>query len=176
MWWNMNVVQIALNLSRRLYSLFFSSVRRGAEVCLFVLIALIVVEVFSRYVLNKPTLIAYELSSYLLVGITYLALAYGLQQGSHIRVTIFVDCLPGRLHKWWALIFDSIVLVCIIVLMWKSIGLVLMSFESGVRLATYLRTPLWIPQALVPIGLGMFVMEALRQLVVQAKGLQKARR
>jgi len=35
---------------------------------------------------------------------------------------------------------------------------------------------LWIPQAIVPIGLGMFVLEALRQLVVQAKGLQKARR
>ena len=176
MWWKMKVVQIALNLSRRLYNLFFSSIRGGAEVCLFVLIALIAVEVVGRYALNKPTLITYELSSYLLVGITYLALAYGLQQGSHIRVSILVDCLPSRLHKWWTLIFDSIVLVCIIVLMWKSIGLVVMNFESGVRLATYMRTPLWIPQALVPIGLGMFVLEALRQLVVQAKGLQKARR
>ena len=137
------------------------------------LIALLVVDVFGRYVLNKPMLIAYELSGYLLVGITYLALAYGLQHGSHIRVTIFVDFLPARLRRWWNLILDSVVLVCIIVLMWKSVNLVEMSFESGARAATYLRTYFWIPQAIVPVGLGMFVLEALRQLVVQAKELMK---
>lgn len=137
------------------------------------MIALIAIDVFGRYVLHRSTLIAYELSGYFLVGITFLALAYALQQGSHVKVTLLVDYLPRSLHKWWALILDSVALLFIAILMWKSIDLVRSSLETGTRAGTYLGTPMWIPQLIVPIGLGMFVLEELRQLVVEAKELFK---
>jgi len=167
----MKAVQVVINLPRRLYKLLFSSVRGAAEACLFVVIGLLAVDVIGRYVFDRPTLISYEITGYLLVGITFLALAYGLREGSHVKVTILVDYLPASLRKWLALIMDSVALIFIIVLMWKSIDLVRLSLETGTLSMTFLATPMWIPQLIVPIGLGMLVLEVLHQLVVQAREL-----
>lgn len=171
----MKAAQIVINLPRRLYKLLFSSIRGVAEACLFGVIGLLAVDVIGRYVFHKPTLISYEITGYLLVGITFLGLAYGLQQGSHVKVTILVDYFPASLRRWWILILDSIALVFIIILMWKTIDLVKLSLETGTLSMTFLAAPMWIPQIIVPIGLGMFVLVALCQLVVQAKGLFKTR-
>ena len=50
-------------------------------------------EVVSRYVFNEPTVWATEYSTYLLLGMTFVGLAYAQKHGSHIRVELLV----GRL-------------------------------------------------------------------------------
>jgi len=137
------------------------------------MISILVVDVVGRYVFQRPTLISFEMTGYLLVGITFLALAYGLQQGSHVRVTVVVDYLPASFRKWLALIIASIELPFIIILMWKSIDLVKISFEMDVHATTPMGTTMWMPQIIVPIGLGIFALEIFRQLIVQARQLFK---
>ena len=58
------------------------------------IVAVMVFEVISRYVFDKPTLWANELSLWL-AGILYLfAGLYAMRERAHIRVTIFYDALP----------------------------------------------------------------------------------
>lgn len=56
-------------------------------------------EVVSRYVFNKPTLWANELSLWLAAFLFLLAGQYAMQQRSHIRIYIIYDMMPRRAQK-----------------------------------------------------------------------------
>ena len=61
-----------------------------------VIVAVMIFEVVSRYVFDKPTLWANELSLWL-AGILYLfAGLYAMRERAHIRVTILYDALPPK--------------------------------------------------------------------------------
>ena len=61
-----------------------------------VLIFSTVYEVFSRYMLNSPTIWSFEIS-YMAVGcIILLGSALTLKQGAHIRIDLFYSNLPQK--------------------------------------------------------------------------------
>ena len=55
---------------------------------------LVAVEVFMRYVLHDPAMVADEFSAYMLVALSYLGLSYTWRQGGHVRITLLVSRLP----------------------------------------------------------------------------------
>ena len=155
-----------MTIIRRLYGILFSAVRTGAEVCLFGMIGLLVVDVFGRYVVHKSTLISYDMTAYFLVGITYLAAAYGLREGSHVRVSVVIDRFSPAFQRAWYFFVDLVALVFTVILLWKSLDLVRFNIASGVRASTFMGEPLWIPQVIVPIGLALFVIEEATRLMI----------
>ena len=51
----------------------------------------------GRYLLNRPILVAYELTTnYLMVAAVFLAMPFAYRQGANIRVTFVVDRIRGR--------------------------------------------------------------------------------
>lgn len=60
------------------------------------LIAALVYEVFSRYVLGSPTFWAYEISYMLMGSIFTLAMAYALKLRQHVSVDLIYAKLPQR--------------------------------------------------------------------------------
>lgn len=148
--------------------------RTIAELGVLALIALIVVDVVGRYVFLKPTKVADELGAYMLVGITYFGAAYTLRKGMHIKVTILVDRLSARMRRWLTLLMDSLGLFLVVLLTWQSTKLMMMSLSTDTRSVSVLRTPMFIPELLVPIGLGIFSLEILRQLILQVRDLRKS--
>ena len=50
---------------------------------------LVVVDVFMRYVMRHPLMIADEFSAYLLVALSFLGFAYTWRQGGHVRVEVW---------------------------------------------------------------------------------------
>ena len=65
---------------------------------------LVAVEVFMRYVLHNPAMVADEFSAYMLVALSYLGLAYTWKQGGHVRITLLVSRLPAKAASWIRLI------------------------------------------------------------------------
>lgn len=55
-----------------------------------------VLDVSGRYLLNRPLLGAVEMSEFLMVFLSFGALALAEMRGSHISVDFFVTALPGR--------------------------------------------------------------------------------
>jgi TRAP-type C4-dicarboxylate transport system permease small subunit len=147
-----------------------------AEIFVLGLIALIVVEVFGRYVLLRPTKIADEVAGYLLVGITFLGAAYTLRRGMHIKVDILVNRLSDKLRQRLALAMDTLGLFFIALLTWQSAKLVIAHIASNTHASTPLRTPMFIPELLVPVGLAIFCLEIIRQLIVGFRELGKTGR
>ena len=70
-----------------------------SAVCLVIMVLLIVVDVFLRKMFNSPILGSYEIVQYLLMVTVFASFAFTQSEKGHIRVTMFTNLLPWRLHS-----------------------------------------------------------------------------
>jgi TRAP-type C4-dicarboxylate transport system permease small subunit len=113
---------------------------------------LVVVEVFMRYVLHQPLMVADEFSAYMLVALSYLGTAYTWRQGGHVRVTVLVSRLPSRGAGW--IRFIGLILVLIFMIELDRVGykMIIYALKIHLRSSTWLMVPLFWPQLTVFIG------------------------
>jgi TRAP-type C4-dicarboxylate transport system permease small subunit len=77
-----------------------------AVIATFTMMLLTTADAAGRYLLNRPILVAYELTTnYLMIAAVFLAMPFAYRQGANIRVTFLVDRLRGRLR----LVIDHVV-------------------------------------------------------------------
>ena len=122
-------------------------------------------DVIMRHLFNKPTIWADEVSCYLLVGIAFLGAAYTLTRGGHIYVETLVGKLGPKAQKRVTLLTDALTLIFLVVLTRQAYWLVRDSFVSKRISATLLRTPLFIPQLFIFIGLACLSLQLLIEIL-----------
>lgn len=122
-------------------------------VLVLLMVASIVYDVVMRHIFNNPTIWADELSCYLLVGITFLGAAYTLVIDGHIRVETIVEKFPHKVREWVGFIADIIGFGFLIIFGWYAFGLAWDSYFDVNLASTLLRTPLFIPQLSLALGL-----------------------
>ena len=122
-----------------------------------VMIALIFVEVFMRYVLNRPLGVGDEFAAYMLVALAYFGAAYTWMGKGHVRVTALVTRLPPKVASWLRLVTLACVFFFVLALCEASYGFMHTSFKLGLRSATWLRVPLQVPHATVVVGFFIFL-------------------
>ena len=113
---------------------------------------LVVVEVFWRYVLHQPLMVADEFSAYMLVALSYLGFAYTWRQGGHVRVTVLVNRLPSRAASWIRFMGLILVFIFMIELDWVGYKMILYALQINLRSSTWLMVPLFWPQLTVFVG------------------------
>ena len=133
---------------------------------------LVVVEVFMRYVLHQPLMVADEFSAYMLVALSYLGMAYTWRQGGHVRVTVLVSRLPSRASSWIRLMGLILVLIFMIELDRVGYKMIVYALKINLRSSTWLMVPLFWPQLTVFIG---FVLLTLLLAVDIVQGFIKIR-
>ncbi|MBK5933947.1 TRAP-type C4-dicarboxylate transport system permease small subunit [Rhodovulum imhoffii] len=111
-----------------------------------------------------------DFTGFFLAASSFLALAYTLRQGGHIRVTLLTGRLPVGLRR----IFDvSIVLLALVMsayATWYMIELVRESVEFGDRSSGMVSVPLWLPQLPVALGLAVLTLALADDLVGLLRG------
>ena len=94
-----------------------------------------------------------DFTGFFLAAASFLALAHTLRQGAHIRVTLLVSHLPGRIARvfefWCILVAASIT----IYFSWYTAILVKESYEFHDLSPGMIAIPLWVPQTAMLIGL-----------------------
>ena len=133
---------------------------------------LVVVEVFMRYVLHQPLMLADEFSAYMLVAVSYLGTAYTWRQGGHVRVTVLVSRLSSRTAGWMRFIGLILVLIFMIELDRVSYKMITYALQINLRSSTWLMFPLFWPQLTVFIG---FVLLTLLLVIDIVEALIKIR-
>ena len=123
-----------------------------------IMVVLVAVEVFMRYVLKNPPMVADEFSAYMLVALSYLGLAYTWKRGGHVRITLLVSRLPVKLAGWLRLVVLIIIMIFMITLSYLSFGMVVYAHEINLRSDTWLTFPLIWPQLTVFIGFLMLTL------------------
>ena len=129
----------------------------GAAALMFVAMTLLTLfEVLLRGTTGRSTLIASEYSGYALSAMVYLSLGYGFREGAHIRITFVHDQLGARAKRWLELVL-SLLAIAVVTFMLPAVWrLVLTTHRRGTVAFTPAETPLYLPQALIVIGLGIF--------------------
>jgi len=116
------------------------------------MMVLVVVEVFMRYVLHQPLMLADEISAYMLVAVSYLGTAYTWRQGGHVRVTVLVTRLSSRVSSWMRLTGLILVFIFMIELDRVSYKMITYALQINLRSSTWLMFPLFWPQLTIFIG------------------------
>lgn len=132
--------------------------------CVFLMIPLITYEVFTRYVLGFAARIAEEFGGYLLVGATFLGLAYTMKEGGHIRVLALVNRLNEKLANRLRLLTLAVVLSITIVFVIFAAQMVLRSYTLGLKSTTIWLVPMHFPQLLLLIGVFFFLLQVLVEI------------
>ena len=113
---------------------------------------LVAVEVFMRYVLHAPAMVADEFSAYMLVALSYLGLAYTWRQGGHVRITLLVSRLPVQAASWIRLFVLIMVFIFMLGITHAGWEMIVYAREINLRSDTWLTFPLFWPQLTVFIG------------------------
>ena len=82
-----------------------------ASIGLLLMTAIIVVQVFSRYVLNDSPVWAEQAALLLMIWYVFIAAAAGVREGFHIRIAVIAESLPEVLQRWVRLLTHFLVLM-----------------------------------------------------------------
>ena len=161
----------------RLIDWFVDAVTRvmlfAAGLLVLALIALINVEIVSRYIFNTSTLFADEYGGYALVWICLLGFAYALRTDQFLSVDAFASRLPPA-GRSFSVLLGAIVGICVAgLLAYSTYRLTASNLRFGSVSIQPSATPLWIPQAILPLGFGwlciVYVQIAVRTLLGQPR-------
>ena len=123
-------------------------------VLMLIAVALNAANIVGRYVFFRPIASAEEIMLFLLVGTVFLGNAMVGFEGKQLRMDVILHALPPALHRAFDIAADlTMIAVCVILIMlgWPAVQM-LAEFDQRSQAA---EIPMVIPQALVPIGLGL---------------------
>jgi TRAP-type C4-dicarboxylate transport system permease small subunit len=96
---------------------------------------------------------ANELAGFSMAAMTFLALAYTLRAGGHVRVSLVVQRLPAAVHRYvelWCLAMATLLIGYFAA---SAVQLAYESYDFGDVSPGLLPIPLWIPQSGMALGL-----------------------
>ncbi len=126
-----------------------------------ILVLVIVIDVFMRYVFSITSAASFELEWHLFAVIFLLGAAYTLQEDKHVRVDVFYARFSPKTQAWVNLLGTLVFLLpfCLIIT-WKSVDFVQNSFavretspDPGGLPARYLI------KAAIPLGLSLLALQ-----------------
>src|SRR5262252_10160420 len=123
-------------------------------VLMLIAVALNAANIVGRYVFFRPIASAEEIMLFLLVGTVFLGNAMVGFEGRQLRMDVILHALPPALRRAFDIAADlTMIAVCVILIMlgWPAVQM-LAEFDQRSQTA---EIPMVIPQALVPIGLGL---------------------
>ncbi|MCA1773733.1 MAG: TRAP transporter small permease [Halomonas sp.] len=149
----------------------------GAAGCMIAICALIAFQVFFRLVDALLVMVGFgrlgisitgvsEMASYLLVGATFLGLAYTFVHHAHIRVTLLIARLPSAIRVWFE-VFGLIVAIALsLLLCYGLIGLARESLAYNDVSSGFLSIPLWIPQTVLATSVALLCLALVEALMM----------
>lgn len=135
---------------RRLLDGLYTGAGMLAAICLLMILVIIVAQMIARW-MGTPFPGSAEYAGYFMAASSFLAFAYALNKGAHIRVSLFLNAL-GRHRHWGEVWCMAIATAATCYLAWYAIRGVSLSIKFNDISQGQDATPLWIPQSVVAFG------------------------
>jgi TRAP-type C4-dicarboxylate transport system permease small subunit len=146
--------------------------RLACFAALIVMLAVIGTDILTRGLFNFSFEISDELGGYMLVVISFVSLSVCQISGSFHHVELVQSRLSPFGRAVSHVIFDLLSLSFCGLLLWQLVRAELSSFRFDDHAPTYLATPLWIPQAVMPLGAAALCFSVLRTLAASVARLR----
>ena len=132
-----------------------------AGILLFIPALMIFYEVIARGVFNAPTEWSIEMSVYCVLVAGFLGMPITYLEGKHIQVDILIAHLSRPTRIKLEIITSIIGIIFCAIFFMEALDMSLLSLEINRTSPDTLRMPLWIPQASMPIGIGLLTLHFL---------------
>ncbi len=136
-----------------------------SEVALFVLMVITSYAVIARYVFNSPSIYAVEVSTYVLLIVSWAAVGWVHHMNRHVSMEALNMRFTGLAKKISDAVSELTILIFCAVLIWSGSNVVITSIARNYRSASLLKFPLWIAYCVIPIGGLLLGLIALRRLL-----------
>lgn len=150
--------------------------RESAGWLVFGLLVLIIAEILTRYVLKASLMAADEIGAYMVVGITFLGLAYTWRAKGHIRIEFVIRRLTPRVRQWLRIITLFMAAAITMSLIWAGYEMVSYSHKIGKKSATILEIPSQYPEMVIGVGALLVFIVIVVELVSTVKATKNPKR
>jgi len=162
----------------KIYDRFITGLHLLGSAMVFILMMIIVGDVFGRVLFNHPLTGAPELAKVSLVALLFLGLAKTLRMDKHIRATAIIGRVGPRAEAGLNLIANVFGLLVFILLCWSSWDLMVAAWQAGeyegagaLRVPTYhLRSLIVLCSGLTAVQFALNLVHEGRRLLAGAKG------
>ena len=109
-----------------------------------------------------------ELSRYVFIWISYLALCVAIRKRSSIRVDMLYETFPPRLQRMSWIVVETLFLALTLVIAWYGWGQIerLLTFP---QYTTALRIPFLVPYLVLPLGFGLMSLRLVQNIAGQCR-------
>lgn len=122
-------------------------------------------EVVSRWLFNKPTIWATELSIYAIIASCYLGSAYAVRTYAHITVDLLINNVNDRIKTLLAYLSNAMGLVFSIIFTFYGFHHVMNTMELDITSASLLRVPMYLPEMFLPVGGVLLCLAFILQII-----------
>jgi TRAP-type C4-dicarboxylate transport system permease small subunit len=143
------------------------------EIALVTMLALTVIDIATRALLNFSFEASDEVGGYMLVVITFFSLAVCHVKGSFHHVEFVQARMSERGRTASRVLFELIALAACLLLTWQFVRFEMSSWRFGDHAPTYLNTPLWLPRLAMPLGMAALCFALLRTIIFDVRRLRR---
>lgn len=139
-----------------------------AASALVVIIAITVLGVFLRYVMNDPLKWTEEVSVGLFVWFIFIGASCSMKKGHHVSIDYFVDKFPPSIRKIVQIGMDIITILTLIILIYLGTKL---SFSRAamLKITPILKVPYTYIDLAVPVGGVLMLYHMIKRLFIRKK-------
>ena len=129
---------------------------------------LVVLGVVGRGIFNLSLPFAIEFSEYLIPISCYWGAAYTLRESGHVNADVVIHRFPAKIREWFLLVGYIMGIPYLFVITVELFKVITASYRGGYLSMYPLQTPLWYPQLLVGIGLVLFDIQLIFEIIRKA--------
>lgn len=158
---------------RRALDLLYDASGAFAAVCLAGICALMLAQSFGREV---GLLIrgADDIAAWLTAASAFLALGHTFRHGELVRVGLWIDMIKGGARRWAEIVALSVTALFVAYMLWAVAKFVFQSWQFHEVAQGLIRIPIWIPQMSFLLGVLIFFIAVLDELVAVLRGQKPA--
>jgi TRAP-type C4-dicarboxylate transport system permease small subunit len=139
----------------------------GVIAALMILVSVVITcqMIWMRFVLNESTIWQTEAVTYLMISATLIGLPYVQLLRGHVNVDLVPMLLPPRWRKALALLVLALSIAVISIMAYYGYELFHIAWQRNWRSESVWGVSLWIPYLALPLGLGLFVLQMVADLI-----------
>jgi C4-dicarboxylate transporter, DctQ subunit len=126
---------------------------------------IVVSEIVGRNLFGYSMIGADEIASFAVIWSVFFTASIGVKRNLHVRIDVLFYILPASLARAVDAMGTAVSMFFTLYLTYSGWALMQESLMFGERTMTMLRMPLWIPQAILPIGGFLLSVRLLQRLV-----------
>ena len=139
-----------------------------AGIMMMAMSAIVILQVFCRFVLKASLPWSEEVARYLQVWVAFIAGAYGVRRGAHIGIEAFAIMLPKKAQKVLTIFILIVSIFMCAVIAKYGYDIVSTQLQRG-QLTPATRIPMGYMYAAIPVGMVFFIIRHVEELIAQIK-------